>query len=128
MHAIQLIFAEVNIMKCLCLLSLLFCLTISGTFAQKASPKNATTKQLYSFFDRTWEESLKDDPGFASFLGDKRYNDRWGDNSLAAFADRQRRRLADLAALKKINRAQLSASDQLNYDLFKHELEENIER
>jgi uncharacterized protein (DUF885 family) len=115
-------------LKNICLLAVLFCLTVSVIPAQSKPVGNAATKQLYLFFDRTWEESLKENPGFASFLGDKRYNDRWGDNSLAAFADRQRQRLADLAALKKLNRAQLSAADQLNYDLFKHELEENIER
>jgi uncharacterized protein (DUF885 family) len=95
-------------------------------FAQ-SSLKNVPTKQLYALFDEVWEAGLKDNPTFASFLGDKRYNDRWADRSLPSFERRQQYRIATLNRLKKINRAQLSAADQLNYDLFKKDLEENIE-
>ncbi len=95
--------------------------------AQSPSAKNAATKQLYAIFDETWELGLKENPTFATFLGDKRYNDRWGDQSLAAFDRRQQYRTGILARLRKINRAQLSMTDQLNFDLFKRDLEETIE-
>lgn len=76
-------------LKNLCLLTVVFCLFTSTAFAQAASLKNAATKQLYGLFDETWEWNLKESPTFASFLGDKRYNDRWNDISLAAFERRQ---------------------------------------
>ena len=114
-------------LKNLCLFAVLVCLFAAGLSAQPVPAKNAATKQLYAIFDENWEAGLKDNPGFASFLGDKRYNDRWGDLSLASYDRRQQYRIASLNRLKKIDRAQLSASDQLNYDLFKHDLEEAIE-
>ncbi|HEV7644889.1 MAG TPA: DUF885 domain-containing protein [Pyrinomonadaceae bacterium] len=89
--------------------------------------RNVPTKQLYALFDEVWEAGLKDNPTFASFLGDKRYNDRWSDRSLVSYERRQQYRIATLNRLKKINRAQLSSADQLNYDLFKKDLDENIE-
>ncbi len=113
-------------LKNLCLFTVLMCLFVSVTFAQ-GSPKNVPTKELYALFDEVWEAGLKDNPHFASFLGDKRYNDRWIDRSLLSYERRQGYRLATLNRLKKIDRARLSAADQLNYDLFKKDLEENIE-
>ncbi|MFL6466928.1 MAG: DUF885 domain-containing protein [Pyrinomonadaceae bacterium] len=96
-------------------------------YTQSPAAKNQATKQLYAIFDETWEAGLKDNPTFASFLGDKRYNDRWADQSIAAFDRRQQYRIGILGRIKKINRGQLSPTDQLNYDLFQKDLEEAIE-
>jgi len=93
----------------------------------QASVQNPATMRLYALFDEEWELSLKENPTFASFLGDKRYNDRWSDQSLQAIEKRQQHRLETLAALKKINRNELSASDRLNYDLFQKDYEEAVE-
>lgn len=113
-------------LKKLCLFTVLTCLFVSVMFAQ-GPVRNVPTKQLYALFDEVWEAGLKDNPTFASFLGDKRYNDRWSDRSLVSYERRQQYRIATLNRLKKINRAQLSSADQLNYDLFKKDLDENIE-
>lgn len=110
-------------MKFLVITALLF-LNLSIVFAQKS---NEATKQLYALFDSEWENTLKENPTFASYLGDKRYNDKWGDLSLSAIERRQRRDIETLEKLKKIDRAQLSAADQLNYDLFLKNLEQSIE-
>ena len=99
----------------------------SMLFAQNASNQNDSTKQLYALFDAEWELGLKENPTFASFLGDKRYNDRWTDSSIVAIERRNRHRIETLAALKRISRDDLSASDRLNYDLFQKEYEEVIE-
>ena len=93
----------------------------------QTSVQNPATVRLYALFDEEWELSLKENPTFASFLGDKRYNDRWSDQSLQAIEKRQQHRLETLAALKKINRNELSASDRLNYDLFQKDYEEAVE-
>ncbi len=112
--------------KCLsCLVLALF--FVSTLVAQNASHQNAATKQLYALFDAEWELGLKENPTFASFLGDKRYNNRWTDSSIAAIERRNRRRAETLAALKTIERNELSASDRLNYDLFQKDYEEAIE-
>ena len=97
-------------------------------YAQTAnSNKNEATKQLYALFDSEWENGLRSNPTFASYLGDKRYNDKWRDNSLVAFEKRNDENKAALEKLNKIDRSQLSVGDQLNYDLFKKDYEQSIE-
>src|SRR5579863_3693407 len=39
---------------------------------------------LNTLLDEQWQYNLKNSPEFASVLGDKRYNDRWTDQSPAA--------------------------------------------
>ena len=91
------------------------------------SNKNDATKQLFALFDAEWENGLRSNPTFATYLGDKRYNDKWRDNSPAAFEKRNNENKAALEKLNKIDRSQLSAADQLNYDLFKKDYEQSIE-
>lgn len=99
-----------------------------SVFAQTArSLDNEATRQLYAFFDERWEQRLKESPTFASFLGDKRYNDKWGDNSIAAIERRHREDTEAMDRLKKIDRSKLSESDKLNYDLYLKDLEGDIE-
>ncbi len=105
----------------------IFALSFTAVFAQNKSDDSEATKQLYALFDSEWQQNLKDNPTFASTLGDKRYNDKWGDNSIAAFERRHKEDIATLAEINKIDRKQLSISDQLNYDLFKKDYEQNIE-
>ena len=84
-------------------------------------------RQLHALFDAEWEWTMQEFPTYASMLGDRRFNDRWTDVSLEAIERRHRHRQDALARLKKINRASLSAADQLNYDLFKKDYETAIE-
>ncbi len=105
-----------------------FVLNAFTVFAQNTnSEKNFATKELYALFDAEWELSLRENPTFASFLGDKRYNNRWDDASLAAIERRYQHRVETLSKLKQIKRAELSVSDQLNYDLFQKDYEEAVE-
>jgi prolyl oligopeptidase len=88
---------------------------------------SATTKALHDLFDREWEYQLQQNPTRASSLGDRRWNDRWGDASLEGIKRRHEHSLVVLAELAKIDRSKLSARDQLNYDLFKQDYETNVE-
>ncbi len=110
------------------LISIMFFAISLTVFGQtNKSSSNETTEQLYALFDSEWENGLRDNPTFASYLGDKRYNDKWRDNSLAAFKKRNDENKAALEKLNKIDRSQLSVADQLNYDLFKKDYEQSIE-
>ena len=82
---------------------------------------------LHKLFDDEWEWTMRESPTFASALGDRRYNDRWQDLSLEAINRRNQHRIDTLARLRTIDRARLSAADQLNYDLFRKDLETDIE-
>lgn len=93
-----------------------------------ATAQNATaTKALHDLFEREWNYDLSESPTRASQLGDRRWNDRWGDVSLAAIKRRHDHDRAVLAELAKIDRAGLSKADQLNYDLYRKDSELAIE-
>lgn len=84
-------------------------------------------ERLRALFDKTWQRRLERSPVTATFLGDARYNDRWDDLSIAAFEADHAADVADLDALKSIDRAQLPAAEQVNHDLFRRDLEDRIE-
>ena len=70
---------------------------------------------------------MQHSPEEASELGDRRWNDRWSDESLEAYAQENQHAKDVLIRLAKINRGSLNAADQLNYDLFKKDFAEEIE-
>ena len=88
---------------------------------------NAATRELHKLFDDEWEWTMRENPTFASTLGDRCYNDRWEDASLESVERQYQHRLETLKRLQTIPRAQLSTADQLNYDLFKKDLDNDIE-
>jgi uncharacterized protein (DUF885 family) len=89
--------------------------------------QNADTKALHGLFNAEWDYSMEQSPEGASELGDRRWNDRWSDESLGAYTRRYAHNREVLADLKKINRTSLSAADQLNYDLFRKNYERAVE-
>jgi uncharacterized protein (DUF885 family) len=96
--------------------------------AQNDRPGDAeTTKTLHALFETEWDYQMEQNPTRASVLGDRRWNDRWRDDSLDAIRKRQEHAKETLVRFKQIDRAKLSIADQLNYDLFKKDLEEDIE-
>ncbi|MGO4778888.1 DUF885 family protein, partial [Lysobacter sp. 2RAB21] len=90
--------------------------------------RNASAQALFRLFDAQWERGLRESPEGASYNGDKRFNDRWTDQSLSAIQARAEGDRKALAELKAIDRGQLSVDDQLNYDVFAWNLEKAIER
>jgi uncharacterized protein (DUF885 family) len=83
--------------------------------------------QLHALFDAEWEWSLREDPLFASHQGDRRYNDRWPDVSLAGVARRHAHRLDVLRRLAAIDPEVLTPEDRLNYRLFQRQYESDRE-
>ena len=78
-------------------------------------------ERLHELFQTEWDYELEQAPTGASELGDRRWNDRWPDVSLAAIRKRHEHRLDVLRRLRVIDRAKLSPGDQLNYDLFEEQ-------
>ncbi|HTG44374.1 MAG TPA: DUF885 domain-containing protein [Verrucomicrobiae bacterium] len=83
-------------------------------------------KALNDFFEAEWNYEMEQNPGRASSMGDRRWNDRWGDQSLEAIQKRQEHAREALVRLNKFERAKLSPADQLNYDLFEKDLQTDI--
>lgn len=108
------------------------CVIFVVSTAQVAAAPSATpaqsdaAKALHALFDAEWEYTMEQNPTWASSLGDRRWNDRWEDASLDAVRKREDRTKDALVRLNKIDRSKLSVADQLNYDLFKKDLETDI--
>jgi uncharacterized protein (DUF885 family) len=106
---------------------LLLFLVCSGAVAP-ASYANEAGKTLHELFSAEWEYLMEQHPTWASSLGDRRWNDRWDNISLDALLKRHDHNVEVLNKLAKIDRPALTLADQLNYDLFKKNYENDIER
>ena len=80
-----------------------------------------------ALLDEHWEWTLRNSPLLASSLGDRRYNDQWTDQSLAAIARRHDATREYLRRVYAIERAALPAADQLNYELLRRKLQDDID-
>jgi len=89
-------------------------------------PREAA-RQLHALFEQEWQYEMRENPTFASRLGDRRFNDRWEDESLAAIERRHRHDQEVLQKLDTIDLAALSEADRLNYTLFRQQYETRVE-
>ena len=91
----------------------------AGLAAPHAIAAEDAAKTLHGLFDAGWERSLRENPFFATYLGDPRYDDQLPDVSPAAIDasnEADRRMLADVEAIPA---ASLTPEDQLNRELFR---------
>jgi uncharacterized protein (DUF885 family) len=84
--------------------------------AADAAPTAAD--RLHQLFDAEWERGLRENPTRASYLGDRRFDDRWPDLSPEARARSHAADTAVLETLAAIPVAELSEADRLNHELF----------
>ena len=97
---------------------------VGAQTAQPAQPAPAAAAgaphgRLFRLFKESDEAQLKRNPLFGIFRGDLRYADQFGDYITEEYyAAEKAAAEADLAALRAIDRASLSPTDQLAYDVF----------
>jgi uncharacterized protein (DUF885 family) len=102
-------------------LALLSCLA----FAQKPVADRLTAQN--ALFDEYWQTQLKLSPTLATNVGDYRYNDKLGDNSLAGIEQRHKIALEFLARIKAIPADGFDDQDSISHDLFLRELQEDAD-
>lgn len=83
--------------------------------------------KLHALFADEYAWRLRESPEFAMSKGHYEHADRIGDPSLAAIERRHAERQEFLARLRKLDRAALTPDDQLNYDLFERELQQEVD-
>ena len=115
--------------RCLFRAAALAAVLATSLFANAARAQQGDDgKRLHAFFAEEWERGLRESPESASFEGDKRFNDRWSDNSLEAIAASEAADREALARLKRFDRSKLSPADQLNYDTYLWLQEKSVQR
>jgi len=97
-------------------------------FVELASrPAMSDSARLHGLFGLDWEYTNVEAPEIATVVGYPGQDERWTDYSLPAIR-RRGTELADrLLVLRAIDRTRLGESDQLSFDVFKRNAEENVE-
>ena len=101
----------------------LFWLTLAVTGAAQAD----TTADFEALLDEHWEWTLSNSPEMASGLGDRRFNRDWQDKSINAIERRHMETREFLQRTYAIDRKALQADQQLNYELFRRQLQDAVD-
>jgi uncharacterized protein (DUF885 family) len=80
------------------------------------------SKALAALLEEIWQDRLKHSPEFASFLGDKRYNDQWSDYSVKEVNASLERGRVFLDRLSTIDTTGLKPQETLSRDLMVRDL------
>lgn len=101
-------------------------LALGACASQPANDAAARGASLNALLAEQWEWNLRENPEIATLLGDYRYNDRWGDVTLAHVAEQQRQLAAFLARLEAIDTTGFPEQDRLNRDLMVRQLRDDL--
>ena len=101
--------------------------TAKKATTQKAASSMSEDAKFQKILDDEWEWAMQEFPTQATFIGDRRFDDKMPDFSEESI-ERRRKHARDLVPrLKAINRAKLSPASQVNYDLYLLEAEQDVE-
>jgi uncharacterized protein (DUF885 family) len=91
-----------------------------GMVAQSnsSSAQTEAKKNFRAYLDADWKRWLSEYPGLATGVGERAYNRKWSDDSPEGIEARGKHLHESLAAIRKIDRAALPGSEQLNYDMY----------
>jgi len=101
-------------------------LVAAPVFAQDLKPVTERLGAQNALFDEQYESDLRYSPLRATAYGDYRYNDKLGDFSLAAVAQRNQTDRSFLSRLQAIPTTGFSDQDQLSHDLLVRVLQQRI--
>ena len=80
-----------------------------------------------ALLDEHWEAHMANNPVEASMNGDRRFNDRWSDQSSEAIEKRHLQTRDFLRRAYAIDRSALPEDQQLNYELFRRQLQDAVD-
>ena len=116
-------------MKKLFFLAFAILLSAPSLMAQElsAADLDRRRKALTDLLDEHWEYTMKQNPEYASILGDKRFNDQVSDVSEAAVKKEQAETKKWLARFSAIDTRGFSEIEKLNRDLMVRDLKQGVE-
>ena len=88
-----------------------------GRGTPAASPDSPAQK-FRGYLESDWKRWMEEYPETATHVGYPGQDRRWTDDSAAGIEQRKRHLAESLASLETMTRAELSAEEQLNYDLY----------
>lgn len=110
------------------LLGLLALTIFACTSKKDEQAASSPNKELAKVFDDYYEESLKLSPLSATSQGDNRYNDLLPNDISQEFLAKSKAFCSDyLEKIKKFDRESLNDDDKIAYDIFKREMEIQLE-
>ena len=83
-------------------------------------------EKFTQYLEYDWEETLINNPLFASYTGDKRFNDKINPITIDQFNKDRDNDLESLAKLNNINSEKLTEDNKLNYNLKKFDIESDL--
>ena len=102
------------------------CTTIETKVEPPANIPIDENIKFINYLDNDWENNLIKNPLFASYVGDKRFNDKINSNSIDQFLNQKNSYKDSLKILQDIDISKLSDSNKLNYKLKEFGLMSNI--
>jgi len=97
-----------------------------SALAELSRSKLKDPQRLHRLFELAWQSDNAEHPEQATARGVPGFNDRWTDLSPEAIDRRKRETVSLREAVRAIDRRKLEPADQLNYDLFLRDVEEDI--
>src|ERR1700719_444694 len=101
--------------------------TLGQISSNREGMKSEAAVELGAFLEEDWKRWMEEYPELATAVGYLGQNRRWTDDSPAGVAALEKHLHQSLEGLKKIKRAALPTSEQLNFDLYEELLETTIE-
>ena len=83
-------------------------------------------RDLATILDAEWEWRLRENPQFATTVGDHRYDDQLSKESIEDETRRSHDTQRFLDDVSRIDRARLTPAEQVTFDMFRAELEDRI--
>lgn len=101
--------------------------TSAAAMEQSEKAEMTEGEKMKALFAKSDEENLKRNPIGALFRGDERYADQLGDYISDEYFEKEKAaETAELAALLKLDRSKLSATDRIAYDVFKRDKQQAL--
>ena len=89
-------------------------------------PEVNENQKFIDYLDSDWEKTLINNPLFATYTGDKRFNDKINPNTIDQFNKVRSQDLESLKKLMAISEDKLDDDNKLNYKLKKFDLESDL--
>jgi uncharacterized protein (DUF885 family) len=111
------------------LLATLFAMTpdLLAQTSSSSADLAARRQQLSQLLDEQWQYTMREQPEFATIIGDLRYNDKFSDNSLAHIEQQRKDGEAFLKKFEAVDTTGFPEQEVLNQQLMVRNLKENLE-